>query len=193
MSSFSGKKPRIFISHSSKDNTFGNRIVRDLREALRNDDAVWYDTQGGLNGGNIWWEEIIQELEQCNIFILIISPEAMESEWIRREFNIALTSKKHIIPLLYRKCEMRIDLKIIQAIDFLSPITYQSSFENLMKVIGGVTPSRAKKPSQPQGTLLFTYDIHRSGLSSVAWAPEHVRSVSHRAAQPQPHGPMWEG
>ncbi|HEY5003056.1 MAG TPA: TIR domain-containing protein [Ktedonobacteraceae bacterium] len=177
MSSFSGKKPRIFISHSSKDNTFGNRIVRDLREALRNDDAVWYDTQGGLNGGDVWWREIVQELEQRDIFILIISPEAMDSEWIRREFLIAQTTKKQIIPILHRKCEMWIDLKIIQTIDFLSPITYQSSFDDLIKVIG-VPPRRAKKPPSPQGTLLFMYDIHRSGLSSVAWAPDGTRIAS---------------
>jgi len=177
MDSSSGKNPRIFISHSSKDNTFGKRVVQDLREAIGNDDAVWYDTQGGLNGGDIWWGEIIQELEQRNIFILIISPDAMESEWIRREFNIALTSKKQVIPLLYRKSEMWIDLKIIQAIDFLSPITYKSSFEQLIKVIG-MPPSRAKKPSQPQGTLLLTYDIHTSWLGSVAWSPDGTRIAS---------------
>ena len=176
MDNDAGKTPRIFISHSSKDNTFGKRIVRDLREAFGND-AVWYDTQGGLNGGDIWWGEIVQELEQCNIFILIVSPEAMESEWVRREFNIALTAKKQIIPILHRKCKMWIDLKIIQAIEFLSPLTYNSSFEQLMKVIG-VVPSLKKQPSQPQGTLLFTYDIHTSWLGSVTWSPDGSRIAS---------------
>jgi WD40 repeat protein len=177
MDSFSGKKPRIFISHSSKDNTFGKRIVRDLREALGNDDAVWYDTQGGLNGGDVWWDKIVQELARCNIFIIIASPEAMESEWTRREFLIAQNESKNIICLLYRKCSIWADLKITQMISFTPPILYQTGFEQLTKVIG-VTPSRAKKPSQPQGTLLLTYDIHRSGLSSVAWAPDGTRIAS---------------
>lgn len=176
MNKHSGKTQRIFISHSSKDNTFGKRIVRDLRDALGSDDAVWYDTQGGLNGGDVWWREVAQELDQRDIFILIISPEAMKSEWIRREFVIALTNGKRIIPLLHRKCEMWIDLKIIQAINFLSPITYQASFEELLKVIGA--SQRKKKPPSPQGTLLLTYDIHTSWLGSVAWSPDGSRIAS---------------
>ncbi len=176
MDKSSGKKPRIFISHSSKDNTFGKRIVQDLRYALGDDDAVWYDTQGGLNGGDDWWGKIVQEIKQRNIFILIVSPEAMQSEWIRREFVMAFTEGKRIIPLFHRKCEIWTDLKIIQVINFLSPVTYQASFEELMKAIGA--PQRKKKPPSAQGTLHFIYDIHTSWVGSIAWAPDGSRIAS---------------
>jgi len=50
--------PRIFISHSSKDDDFGTQLVEDLRRVLGDEDAVWYDSQGGLRGGDAWWHKI---------------------------------------------------------------------------------------------------------------------------------------
>ena len=46
--------PRIFISHSTKDNDFGLRLARDLRQVISDQDAVWLDALGGLQGGDIW-------------------------------------------------------------------------------------------------------------------------------------------
>src|SRR5579864_2304216 len=94
---------RIFISHSHIDNEFGTRLAQDLRRVLGDDDAVWYDVLG-LHGGVPWWEKIVEELTARDVFLLVLSPETMNSLWVRRELNMAFNDNKLILPLLYRAC-----------------------------------------------------------------------------------------
>ena len=61
MMSSSHPTPRIFVSHSHKDNDFGMKLVPDLRQVLADESIVWYDALsgshgGGLRGGDKWWE-----------------------------------------------------------------------------------------------------------------------------------------
>jgi len=83
---------RIFVSHSHLDNDFGTRLSQDLRRVLNDEKAVFYDL-GGLHGGEIWWEKIVEELTGRNVFLLVLSPDAMNSLWVRREINTKLHSK----------------------------------------------------------------------------------------------------
>ncbi len=70
---------RIFISHSHIDNEFGTRLTQDLQGTLGDESAVWYDVLGGLRGGDNWWEKIVEELTARNVFIVVLSPEAVAS------------------------------------------------------------------------------------------------------------------
>jgi len=126
---------RIFISHSSEDNDFGIPLAHDLCCALGNDDIVWYDSAGGLFGGDIWWDKIVRELTASTTFILVLSPNAMNSEWVRREFFLAFSQKKRIIPVLHRQCKIWLDVKIHQVISFLPPRTYEEAFNDLLVAI----------------------------------------------------------
>ena len=80
---------RIFISHSHKDNEFGIKLVNDLRHVIGDEDAVWYDARGGLNGGDIWWDKITRELRRRKVFIVLLSPDALKSPWVKKEISIA--------------------------------------------------------------------------------------------------------
>ena len=124
--------PRIFISHSHADNDFCTGLVQDLRAALGDESAVWYDTQGGLRGGDMWWQKILKELSTRDVFVVVLSPEAMSSRWVNREIDIAVNKDMLIIPLLYRNCSVRLDLGTIQQISFLTLKTYDAAFEELL-------------------------------------------------------------
>ncbi|HEY6410727.1 MAG TPA: toll/interleukin-1 receptor domain-containing protein, partial [Ktedonobacteraceae bacterium] len=98
---------RIFVSHSSKDDDFGVRLVGDLRRALNDENAVWYDAQGGLHGGDSWWGKIVEEITARDVFLVVLSPDSMTSDWVRDELALAWQLKNsprrmRIIPLLYR-------------------------------------------------------------------------------------------
>src|SRR5207248_9356081 len=108
-------QPRIFVSHSNNDNDFGVQLVKDLRRILADETAVWYDSQGGLLGGDAWWRKIMQELKASNVFIVVLSPSAMQSPWVNDEIDTAWRLKNssanmRIIPVLYQTCEVRSDL-----------------------------------------------------------------------------------
>jgi tRNA A-37 threonylcarbamoyl transferase component Bud32 len=148
--------PRVFISHSSKDNYFGLRLVADLRSSLGDESAVWYDSADGLIGGDSWWSKIVQELTARDIFIIILSADAMGSQWVMREFDMAMLENKRIVPLLYRKCNVRTDLKLIQSISFLDSEHYDAAFRKLLQALGlpqlGEKPNRA--PKAPETVFL---------------------------------------
>ena len=68
---------RIFISYSRVD----RYIVEDLSDKLRRlygHDNVWFDE--GLHGGDIWWEEILDEIAARDIFVYVLSNESVQSE-----------------------------------------------------------------------------------------------------------------
>src|SRR6266702_2949662 len=111
----------IFVSHSHLDNDFCTRLAQDLRRVLRDESAVCYDVLGGLHGGETWWEKIVEELTARDVFLLVLSLDAMNSRWVRLEINMALNTNKLILPVLHRPCRIRADLETIQFISFLAP------------------------------------------------------------------------
>ncbi len=97
---------RIFISHSSKDLHFVHRLAHDLQQVLGNEQAVWYDAYN-LNGGDEWWPKIVEEMQRCTTFLVVLSPNAINSKWVDDEITIAWVLKNsparvHLIPLLYQ-------------------------------------------------------------------------------------------
>ncbi|HYB01471.1 MAG TPA: toll/interleukin-1 receptor domain-containing protein, partial [Ktedonobacteraceae bacterium] len=156
MSAPSQPQHRIFISHSHIDNEFGTRLAQDLQGSLGDESAVWYDVLGGLHGGDTWWEKIVEELTARKVFIVVLSPEAVASPWVRDEINLAWSQKnskvgKLIIPLLYRECSVRADLNTLQVISFLSPKTYETAFKEVLLTLG-LSTARVGEPvrSAPQ-------------------------------------------
>lgn len=131
---------RIFVSHSHVDNDFGIRLVDDLKQTLGETCTIWYDSHGGLRGGDAWWQKIREELRLCNVFIVVLSPDAFSSSWVNAEIDIAWRHKltkadKLIIPVLLQECDVRDDLDSLQIISFMPPQTYKSAFANLLIAI----------------------------------------------------------
>jgi tetratricopeptide (TPR) repeat protein len=151
---------RIFVSHSHLDNDFGTKFAQDLRRALNDESAVWYDVLGGLHGGETWWEKIIEELTARDVFIVALSPDAMNSSWVRLEIDMAFNENKFIIPVLHRNCSIRADLKIKQIISFLAPKPYEQAFQEVLLALALPTSTpiepmkQAISPSDPSASLL---------------------------------------
>ncbi len=144
MSKSAYQGPRIYLSHSSEDNEFGVRLVEDLRRALGDDSAIWYDIQGGLHLGETWWQRTAEELTSRDVFIVILSPNAMDSRLVKSEIDMALKQNKLIIPVLYKPCEIPAYLRTIQYVSFLTPRTYQGAFNTLLAALGQLTDSKTR-------------------------------------------------
>jgi tetratricopeptide (TPR) repeat protein len=148
--------PRIFISHSSKDHHFCLQLVGDLQRVLEDEDAVWYDVDGGLAGSDAWWHTIEQELSTRNIFMVVLSPEAVTSKWVNDEIDIARrrtndsdpASRMRLFPVLYQPCEIRPDLRSLHIISFVPPKRYEAAFEELLFALGLATDRSIRKVTQ---------------------------------------------
>jgi hypothetical protein len=100
---------KIFISYSHKDENYKDQFVIHLSGLKRlNFVEIWDDRQVKI--GDIWNEEIINNLYDSDIIIFLISPDFLASEYIN-EIEIQKTMKRHdkgevrIIPIFIRPCD----------------------------------------------------------------------------------------
>jgi tetratricopeptide (TPR) repeat protein len=81
---------KLFISHSATDDDF----VRELREALANHGQDgWIDSRE-MRVGDSLWLEIQRGIEAASAFVVVVSPEALQSKWVGKELRHALTLRE---------------------------------------------------------------------------------------------------
>jgi len=89
------KPQQIFISYSRRDSEY----VGQLKDHLRlNGLPVWMDDQ--IEHGDQWFNDIHDAIKRCAAFLVVMSPEAEQSEWVQKEILLAKRYKKPIFPLL---------------------------------------------------------------------------------------------
>jgi tetratricopeptide (TPR) repeat protein len=93
---------RMFVSHSSKDNDWARPFAAALT-AIGYD--VWYD-ETGIQGGAAWVSSIQHEVETREVFLLVLTPEAWESKWVQDELQLAIATRRRILPVLLRNTQV---------------------------------------------------------------------------------------
>ena len=122
---------QVFISYSRKDLAFVERLAKDLQSAGL---GVWYDLSG-LDGGARWGQEIQSAIQRSQIFVVVLSPNSIDSEWVEKEFMYANSLKRKIIPLLYQPCETPMWFINLHFIDVQGP-NYENHLWIILKVMG---------------------------------------------------------
>lgn len=122
---------RIFISYSRKDEIFARRIASSLSEAGA---EIWIDVDDIPVGMN--WSTAIQAgLDQCEIMVMIISPDSMESANVENEWQYFQDHGKKVVPLLWKPAKMHFQVNRLQYVDFQNQ-TFQVAFRNLLQKLG---------------------------------------------------------
>lgn len=121
----------IFISYSRRDQEFVTRLAADLDAQVS---GVWFD-QSTIQAGQNWHDEIMEGIRDCKAFILVLSPDAIESRYVREEVNKALELGKTIFPVIYRPAkwegEFESLVREIQTLDLRSG-SYTDNFQKLV-------------------------------------------------------------
>ena len=86
--------PKIFISHSWKDNDISRKLAAELK---RDGADIWIDYER-IEGGHSLPEVIGEAIEKSDTLVLIWSHSAVDSYYVHLEWNCALNLKKRIIP-----------------------------------------------------------------------------------------------
>jgi hypothetical protein len=125
----------IFISYSRKDSEY----VRHLAYALEREGlSVWLDER--IDYGTKWPRVLEEKIDKCGAFIVVMSPNAKDSEWVQKELARALHKKKEIFPLLLEG-DQWLEVQTLQHVDvregLLPP---QDFYKRLARVIGKSSP-----------------------------------------------------
>jgi hypothetical protein len=97
------RQTKLFLSHSSADDS----VVRELRQMLADQgQEVWIDSRQ-IRGGDPLWATIRQAIEDASAYAVLVSPDALQSEWVGDELTHALNVQADrgrdaytVIPLL---------------------------------------------------------------------------------------------
>jgi len=85
---------KIFISYSSMDKALCENIIGFLEDL---DHTVWADQS--LKSGQEWWNEILQEIRQAEVFITLLSKNYDSSGACDQELHYATELNKVVLPI----------------------------------------------------------------------------------------------
>ena len=166
-----------FISYSRTDSGFAVRLAKDLKSAGYD---VWLD-QLDIPTGARWDDELETALESCTTFMIILSPESMQSQNVKDEIGYAIDAGKNILPVKIKSGDIPLRLRRFQYVDFS-----KQSYDKSLKEIKSILPKREN--------ILTTVQIERRLIgeetpSTVEEIESLLTAPITQPNQPQPQRP----
>ncbi len=97
----------VFISHSSRDRGFAERLASDLKAKGM---YVWYD-DWELKVGDSFVEKISDGIKSKDHIIVVLSKESVKSPWVMKEINVGLIRELKekrvvVLPVIIEDCDL---------------------------------------------------------------------------------------
>ena len=159
---------QIFVSYPRKNAEFALQMAKELKaEGFQ----VWFD-QLDIQAGSRWDDEVQKALGECEIFMVILTPEAIESQNVKDEIGYAIDSGKRILPLLLEKCNIPFRLRRFQYVDFTMmdhDLGIETAEKLLTNLINADTIPRQQNITPPKPTkedaVLEDGTVDREGIN----------------------------
>ncbi|MEP7236014.1 MAG: TIR domain-containing protein, partial [Ignavibacteriota bacterium] len=130
----------IFISYSSKDREKAEQLTELLASAGL---SVWID-QSGIEAATSWSKEIVQAINNCKAFLILLSPDSIVSENVIKEVSLAAERKKKILPLDLEPVTLPDDLAYHLAGIQRSPMT---NIDSIIRALGKLGLEATQAPT----------------------------------------------
>jgi len=143
------QKAHIFISYAREDSSWCNRIVKFLKPAIDSGKIqVWFDDK--IQSGELWAEKIMANIDQASIAILLISPDFLASDFIRKKEMTRILEKRRresltVIPVMITKSWFN-EARYLFPDSSEGP--YELTLSDLHIKVGGDTPLMSLDDSQ---------------------------------------------
>jgi streptogramin lyase len=126
----------IFVSHTHADNALCDRYVAELR---RYGFDVWYD-RTNLQAGHHLSDDIQQELERRQAFIVLLTPSAVNSFWVKAEIDayrslMARNPSRLMVPVRILPCEVPLLLQGLKWVD-ATAMPFDAAIAELAATLG---------------------------------------------------------
>ncbi|MFT3705602.1 MAG: toll/interleukin-1 receptor domain-containing protein [Agriterribacter sp.] len=113
------EKGQVFVSYCRNDGDFAELLKLKLeKEGIQ----TWVDNDG-IDPGEDWRQDIDDAIRKSVTLIVIMSPEARESEYVTYEWAFAWGVNIQIIPIMLKQTSLHPRLAILQYLDFTNRIT----------------------------------------------------------------------
>lgn len=174
---FSAQQPDVFISHSSVQKEWVETLADNLQRAGK---TVFLDLWR-LVPGKDWVDGLREGLASCRSAVLVVSPEALQSGWVREEYEVLKRRQARdpafaIVPIVHSDVDGEPFYGSIQWVDFRDPAKHLQAFARLLAGLEGRPPG----PNPSYDARLWT-PLPEPGQRPVAAAERHV--IKHAFSQ----------
>ncbi|RMG73186.1 MAG: toll/interleukin-1 receptor domain-containing protein, partial [Chloroflexi bacterium] len=126
---------RVFISHAHEDAELAQRLAADLEAEGW---PVWIAPDSILPGEK-WVTAVSRGLDECGVFVLLLTPHAVASRWVRHETDVAVELEQEgemrLIPLQVEACRIPALWRAYQRIPFRGG--YAAGLARLLAALAG--------------------------------------------------------
>jgi TIR domain-containing protein len=136
------RTPSIFLSHNHRDKPFVRTLAQDLRALGA---KVWLD-EAEIQVGDSIITSISSAIDEMQFLGIVLSPNSVESRWVREELNQALANQLSrsdvvVLPILIADCSIPGFLRDKRYADFRDSESYHTALSGLMRAIGIAEPT----------------------------------------------------
>ncbi|MGE2717270.1 toll/interleukin-1 receptor domain-containing protein [Mycolicibacterium litorale] len=166
-----------FISYARANKRDVDQLVAHLTELGC---QTWVDSW--LRGGQDWWDEILRQIAECDVFIPIISAEGLNSVACAREFDWAEALGKPILPVAVEPPSSALPRRYSrrQIIDYSDPADRDRAARRLAGGLLGLPPTPrtpVPRPQPPAAPLSYLTDLVDLVSSRTAITHDQQRQV----------------
>ena len=127
------KKRLTFLSYSRVNSDFAKKLAKELKaEGF----PVWLD-QLDIPLGARWDVELEKALDECEIFMIIMTPDSINSENVRDEIGYAIDTGKRFMPIMLENCKVPLRLRRFQYVDFTTK-SFEDGDESAKQLLRGL-------------------------------------------------------
>jgi TolB-like protein/cytochrome c-type biogenesis protein CcmH/NrfG len=130
----------IFISYSRKDSAQAEQLAELLASAGL---SCWID-KSGIDFAASWSKEIVQAIDACKAFLVLLSPFSVLSPNVIKEVSLAAEQRKKILPLDLEPVELTEDLRYHLAGIQRAPMT---NIDAVIRALGKLGLAATQAPS----------------------------------------------
>ena len=118
----------VFISYAGENHSIAKKLEEEINRQLSNSfHAVLVE---GKEGDTTYTENVIGYFKKCNIFIVLITTEALTNQFVNQEWGYAKCLREHgQIQVLYHVTQKNHDGKKIDSKGFISTNMYSIDLE----------------------------------------------------------------
>jgi formylglycine-generating enzyme required for sulfatase activity len=127
----------VFISYSSRDNEYVERLIADLQAQ---DVNIWIDHLSLKAGTRNWENAIRRAIRDCCAVVLVASPSSFQSEYVHGELAVAKDYGRPVYPLWVSGKQwidcVPMDMSKVQYIDGRGD-AYPAAIPQIIEALGG--------------------------------------------------------
>jgi len=90
------RRPRVFVSYIQSD---GEALAAEVYERLRTEDVRTWQDLSQFTEESTWWQQVTHALDRVEFLVLIMTPAALKSELVRKQWRYAYRNGVCIYPV----------------------------------------------------------------------------------------------